>query len=485
MNQGFFFKLRSRVGRLTSASGKSSRLTSFVAFLSSSFAARAVTIGCQTLQVPLVIRGVGAEGFGYWMTLTSISYMMNFADLGMGMGLQNKLASAFALNEDAQARRLFASTFGALAGIGLALAAILCGIAAAVDFSAFFHLREAAVRTDAGHAAMLSITLLCVGLPLGLGQRLAYSLQLGWWHNTSQAVASVITLAAVAAVSGLHASFMAYFVAGLLPTALVSAGLIYKLCDRLGWRSWARSHFEFRAVRPVLSLGAHFSVQQLLNTVLYAAPPVLISAALGAAAVTPYNLVQRLFNVFGVAQNGLMNGLWPIYSEAHAREDYAWIQRTLWRSCLGTLAISITPLAVGAMFARPIIRLWVGHGAPLPEHPLIWLLFAWNACQFLQQPFWFLLAGVSQIHRLTFLSIAASTVCAGAMLLMVRPFGANGVVAGLLIGYAPFLLCGTVLHVLAYFRTMRSPASQPEAPDGAGIASPVESSLQPTRTPLP
>lgn len=462
MNEFLASKRRALSGIIQRLSGSSSRFKSFAAFISSSFAARAVTIGCQTLQVPLVIRGVGAEGFGYWMTLTSISYMMNFADLGMGMGLQNKLASAFALEDREGARRLFGSTLAALAGIGLVLAVILCGSAALLDFSHLFHLKESLVQADAGPAAMMSIALLCVGLPLGLGQRLAYSMQLGWWHNTAQAIASVITLVAVGAVAFLHTGFLAYFIAGLLPTALVNAALIVRLCLRLAWTSWSRADLDLAAVRPVLSLGAHFSVQQILNTVLYAAPPILISGVLGASAVTPYNLVQRLFNLFGVAQTGFMNGLWPIYSEAHARGDHAWIQRTLWRSCVATLGIAILPLALGAAFARPIIGLWVGHGTPLPGYLLIWLVFAWNACQFMQQPFWFFLAGVSQVHRLTSLSIVAAIVCSIGMGALVHNLGAEGVVIGLLLGYVPLLLAGAAVQAVLYLRSLQGAEVAPE-----------------------
>ncbi len=453
-------RLRAKFG------GSSSRTKSLVAFVSSSFASRAVTIGCQLLQVPLVLHGVGTEGFGYWMTLTSISYMMNFADLGMGMGMQNKLAEAFARDEQANARRLFASTLAALGVIGLLLGVILCGAASFVDFSALFHLEMPTVQADARLAAIISLSLLCVGLPLGLAQRLAYSMQLGWWHNTAQAVAALLALAAIGAANFSGAGFLAYFLAGLLPTALVNGLLIYRLCARLNWRSWSRADLSIATVRPVLSLGAHFSVQQILNTVLYAAPPIIISTTLGAAAVTPYNLVQRLFNLFGVAQSGLMNGLWPIYSEAHARGDIAWIRKTLRRSFLATLAISVVPLAGGALFAVPIITLWVGSGSPMPAQSLIWFLFGWNASQFLQQPFWFLLAALSQIHRLTVLSLLAAVACAAGMLLLVHPFGAEGVVAGLLIGYVPLLLGGAIFTTFAYFRTTRHAPPLP----GAGVA---------------
>jgi O-antigen/teichoic acid export membrane protein len=353
----------------------------------------------------------------------------------------------------AEAKALFGNTFCALCGIGLCLAFVGGGAMTFINFPAVFHLHDPRVIKDAAAAALISWFSVCVGMPLGLDLRIAYSRQLGWWHNTAQASSAAVTLACVAIAARLHVGFLAFIIVTLAPFLLINCILTHLLCRNLGWTNWRGFKIERRVVTNVLSLGAHFSVQQVLSTVLYASPPIIISAALGAAAVTPYNLLQRLFNLFSVPQNAFMLGLWPIYSEAQAKGEMVWIRRTLWRSFFAALAISVIPLAGGAFFAKPIIHLWVGRDAPFPSLAFVWLLFAWNACQFIQQPFWYMLAGVSQINRLTTLSFLAAVVCFVSMTVLVHPMGTEGVIIGLLSGYVPFLLIGSVCHAIAYFRT--------------------------------
>ena len=61
-------------------------------------------------------------------------------------------------------------------------------------------------------------------------------------------------------------------------------------------------------------------------------------------------------------------------------------------------------MLLGAVFFKTIINLWVGHQTEqpiLPSTALIYLLFAWNAIVLIQQPFGYLLAGVSHVKRLT------------------------------------------------------------------------------------
>ena len=169
------------LGAITSKfRNRSRRWKGFTAFFSTSFAARGVSITCQTLQIPIALHALGVEGFGYWMTLTSINYMMNFADLGLGMGLQNKLADAFARDKMAEAKALFGNTFCALCGIGLCLALLGGGVIWLIDFPSAFHLHDPYVIKDAGAAAFISLIAVCVGMPLGLDLRIAYSRQLGW-----------------------------------------------------------------------------------------------------------------------------------------------------------------------------------------------------------------------------------------------------------------------------------------------------------------
>ncbi|HZP60251.1 MAG TPA: hypothetical protein VFB27_07985, partial [Opitutaceae bacterium] len=192
---------------------------------------------------------------------------------------------------------------------------------------------------------------------------------------------------------------------------------------------------------------------------------------LGAAAVTPYNLGQRLFNLFAIIQNAFMLPLWPAYSDAKARGDMGWIRRALYFSLGATLLCTITPMAIGTFFAKPILTLWVGRHTPLPSTSLVWLLFAWNAVVFLEQPFGYLLAGMSEVRRLTFYAVVSAVASVGLMFVLVQQYGQQGVVFGMVIGYLPYLWLGNIAETMRLFRRIyRQPKPDFELVDSSSAA---------------
>lgn len=448
--------------------GASDRARAIGLFAATSLAARAAGIGCQLLQVPIALHALGAEAFGLWMTLMSVTYMITFADLGVGIGMQNKLVEAFAAGDRAEARRLFATAFLFLTGVAVLLAALLLPAAALLDASDLFGLREPQTRAASNGAMIAFLGAFCLGFPFGLAQRLAYAGQRGWIHNVSQALGNALALVAVwLTAAKLALPLWAVIVAATVPMALSNAVLMLLMLKQLGPFSLADFRFEFAKLRHILSLGALFSIQQISNLILFGAPAIILSATLGAAAVAPFNVAQRFFNLFAVIQNAFMIPLWPAYSDAKARGEWGWMRRTLQRSIFATLGLSIAPMALGAVLAPWIIWHWVRDAAAVPAPGLIWLLFAWNAIVFLQQPFGYLLAGVSEVRRPTAYAVATAAAALAAMILLAPHFQANGVVFGLLLGFVPFNLAGNMFEAFRFLRTAADHPVSAAAPQPA------------------
>lgn len=436
-------------GLLTSARGKA-----FGLFFMTSLASRAVGIACQLLQVPIALSVLGAEAFGLWMTLYSFTYLMNFADCGVGIGVQNKIAEAFSIDDRDTARLLFNSAFVFLLAVSSVLALILIPATFALNATSMFGLTEASVIAQAPLAMAIMAGSFAFNLPLGLAQRLAYGQQKGWMHNASQALGNLVGLGALYVAARMHAPLGLIILTTTLPNLLANGVLLVALMKPLRWLSARGFSFRLDVLKGLLGLGALFSIQQILGTVVFALPAIVISGSLGAAAVTPYNLCQRLFNLFAVIQNAFMLPLWPAYSEAKVRGEFGWIRKTLQRSVAATLGLSIFPMALGALFAPWILHLWVGGASPdtLPSLSLVWLLFAWNALIFLQQPFGYLLAGVSEVRRLTVYSIVNAAVAIPLMYWLVGSMRAHGVVLALLLAYLPFNMLGSVLETFRFLR---------------------------------
>src|SRR5512144_3326213 len=55
------------------------------------------------VAVPMALGYLGSERYGLWMTVTSLTAMLAFADFGMGNGLLNAIASADGHDDEAAA----------------------------------------------------------------------------------------------------------------------------------------------------------------------------------------------------------------------------------------------------------------------------------------------------------------------------------------------------------------------------------------------
>lgn len=431
-------------------------------FFVTSIAARVIGVACQLLQVPIVVKNLGAEAFGLWMTFVTLAGLVVFADFGLGIGVQNRLAEFFAHDtrrDRAQARAFFGSAFLFLCAIAAILALACYFINARIDHARLFDLKDPAVVAAAPAAALITALSFCAGFPLGLAQRVAYARQRGWACNLAQAGGSLVSLGAVALASFKGWGLLAIVIAGQGALFLAQLALLVGQLYRLRWLAVWRYRLRPALLRQLVGIGACFGAQQVLNTVLFTLPQIFISTQLGASAVTPFNLLQRLYNLFSVVQNAFMLPLWPAYSKAKARREFAWMRATLRRSFFATVGFSVLPLLVGAAFAPWIIRVWVGHEVEGLTWSLILLLGIWNALVLLQQPFSFLLAGVSEIRRTTIYSVISALLGVALMYALVRPLGAAGVALGLILGCLPFTFLGTVLEARRYLR-----AAEPDLP---------------------
>src|SRR5262249_5896009 len=155
------------------------------------------------------------------------------------------------------------------------------------------------------------------------------SRQQGWRHNLVLAGAAIGGLGGTILAIAMKATLSTVIVAAQLPLVVGNAVLLIAQLRSLGWLDLRLVHGRWATMRELAALGASFGVQQLQLTLFVSLPQIIISTHLGASAVTPYNLAQRLFNLFSVIQNAFMLPLWPAYSDAKAKGDFAWIRRTL------------------------------------------------------------------------------------------------------------------------------------------------------------
>lgn len=361
--------------------------------------AKGFSILCTLAQVPIALHYLGGEAYGLWIALMSLHALLNFLDFGVGVGMQQKMAQAFGRDDWTALRRINASGVASLGVLGLASLAIGLPIALLGDWGRWFEIADPVLRAQTPAALALIVAGFVVGLPGNAIVRLAAAVQLGWLQAIWNAVGNGITLVAVWWAARAGWSYLPFIAVSALLPAVQNAGLWLQLRRRFHWHGRGPGFLTRAEWRGMLHASFLFALPQLGLAALNWLPPFAISLGAGAAAVTAFNLVQRLLSPLNQGQIILLTPLWPAYSEALVRGDHAWLHAARRKALLATLALA-AGMAVLCAEAVPLIRWWVGSGTPPPAPELTWMTGLWFALLMFGRHYLYYLVGIDRMRPL-------------------------------------------------------------------------------------
>ncbi len=345
---------------LKSAALRTARERSLLSAAVSGIGLRVVSGVCGLVQIPVVLRYLGTEGFGYWTTLTYLAALVQVADLGLGNGLHAGTAEAFGR----ECARDMVHLFKTCTMVAVLLASTLSAVAVGglgFDWGHVFGLKESSLLRDADGAAVAVLIGSAWLIPFSLVGRFATAVQAAWINNLWQAAGSVVGLlvALFSYWNRLPFVIFAVLMQGAAAVTAIATLLVlrrrFPCWDSVPW--WP----DWRQVGPLLRRGTVFFIPQVSAAVVSALPGLWVSAALGAKEVATFQLAQKLLSLPQQVLMAVIAPYWPAYAEAFAREDMCWVEcayrRTLWTA----LVVGILPSALFALFGSHIISLWTAR----------------------------------------------------------------------------------------------------------------------------
>lgn len=348
-----------------------------------------VQLATGLISVPLALSYVGPERFGIWMTLSTALAFITFSDLGVGIGVQDRMSKCISANDYASARRSFFSAFVFVAFLFVVLMLLGEMLVPRTDLATFFSLKSREAIDEIVPTTMMVVFCLALGLLSGIVQRAFNALQEGFWVAVIQALARVCSLGLLFVVVHLKMGLPAlvFVVGGLSSTALLLLGLPV-LFKRHGWMSpLGRPLADFLNV-PVLreilkvgslGLGAAVAIYFVNNST-----PVVMARKYGAAGVADFAVLLKLISIPGLLLTYLMLPLWPAITEAKVRQDNGWIKQTYRKCTFLTLGLAFISFVTLLLFGQDIIRVWTNDPAVVPDFGLVlasaafMLLGYWN-----------------------------------------------------------------------------------------------------------
>lgn len=421
---------------------------------------RFVQMGTLLITIPIVIRYLGNERFGLWMTMSSVLAMASFADFGIGNGVLNSVAKAFGRDDIDGIRRAVSSGFAILGAISLLLLGIVHTSFRFIPWADVFRVTSVQARAEAGPALVVFATCFALNIPLDIVQRVQLGLQQGFRYGLWQLCGSVLALVGVVGGVWLHVGLPG------LVVALAGAPLLATALNAVHFFGFARPDLRpgiglvtREMIAEIAKLGGLFFLLQLAVAVAYSSDNLVLARVLGPLAVAQYAVPCKLFGLAATATSFFTAPLWPAYTEALERRDHEWIRQTLSRSMMLAAGVSFTLSGFLVVFGNSFIHLWVGNH--IQVSPLLMVgLGIWGVLMAVSSAIAMFLNGLAMMRFQLTIALVAAPANLAISIYLTRRIGIPGVVYGSILSQLVFILVPCCWYLARYFKT-RSPETFP------------------------
>jgi O-antigen/teichoic acid export membrane protein len=415
-------------------------------------ASKSAAMAVMLLSVSLTIPYLGAQRFGIWMTIASFAGMLTFLGLGVGNALTNHVASRSARSDAVLLRRAISGGLGLLLMIGLVVGAGLWLLAAWLPWAKLIKVDDALLLLEAQSAAKLFALLFGLNLFTTGIQSVFAGLQRSFEVYLVSALGSLASLGALWWAAQAQAGLSALLAATLGIQSLAILLLLGLLVRRKLFALSEISSAVRQETSGLIRIGGLFFVLQVGTMIGWGADTLIISSALGPAAVAVYSIAQRLFQLVTQPLAMMNSPLWGAYADAHAKGDVAFIRRTFKTSMLLTLGVALSGATILFFSSEWLLHYWTG-GRVLVPTLLLGLMALWTVLECCGVAFAMFLNGVQVVRPQV---IVVSVFCIFVLPLKIWGIGLLGLVAIPLAAIGVYALTHIYFYGFVFYPKIKS-----------------------------
>jgi O-antigen/teichoic acid export membrane protein len=403
--------------------------------------AKALTLFIAVAAQPLIVRHLGIERYGAYVTVTALASFMTFADLGIGNGLISELTRHRARKDLAAMQSLVSSAQLFLTAIGV--------VVATLGALSYFAPWELLLHSDipANELRLAGATFLVVfglGVPLSLSQKLLLTELRGDLAATWAAAQGILSAVAavLAALAGANLPVMVAVTVGSF-TLVGGIQTVWLLRTRAEYVP-SISRVESQVVRRLLRKGAVFLILGIGGALAYQLDLAIVSSQIDTASAGRLAVAIRVLTVVQQLTNTSLTQLWSAFSHAIEHGDHAWVRQVLWRSTAVIAVITGAVLVPLVLIAPWGIKLLFGQDA-VADNLTIALVGLWVWYQCVNTPIAYLLNGAEAFKFLATVVPFMAVSDLVASLYLVHPLGTAGPVAANLITHTALNLIPSLI----------------------------------------
>jgi O-antigen/teichoic acid export membrane protein len=305
------------------------------------------------VTIPLFLKYLGTSRYGLYESVGALAAWLGITQVGLGMGLMNRLIEC-SVSDDRETARRFTSTFTlAITGIVAALSLLFSVLVWFVPWHQVLGAEDPAARSEATVSVwiaglMTMFTMFC-GLPGYIYSGYQEIHRFNVWDGAAK-VGTLVACVLVVQWPGLGVPGV--LLASLaVPNVIRAVNFADLLLREKPWLRPSLKLFDWQALKWMINQGVLMFVLQMSTILLFQTDKLIIAVGRSAEEVTGYAILGRVFLIgYGVFML-FLTPIWPAMGEAVRRNDLGWVSTTIRRmSIFGVGAMLLGGAAL--LFAR-------------------------------------------------------------------------------------------------------------------------------------
>ena len=425
---------------------------------------KALALAVMVLSVSLTAPYLGPERLGAWMLISSLSFVLAFLGLGVGNALTNKVALAHAQECDALLANLVSGGLGFMACIALGVGALLQLVFHYLPWDQVLRSANGVLVDETKQAAAVFGLFFATGIFNSALNGIFAGLQKSYLAHASAALGSVLALIGLWFAAHAQSDIATLVLVSFGVQTLASLGLLLVLHRGGLLRLRGLVTHTKHAIPGLWRDGGLFFLLQVGGMIATGADALIVSSLLGAAQVAVLGVAQRLLLLVSQPLSIFNTPFWGAYADALAREDYAFVRKTLRWSLLLTLGAALLGAVVVSAVSAPVIALWTGAKVAVPM-ALFVACALWTVLECLGGALAMFLNGAGIVREQT---VVVAVFCTVLLPLKIWAVGQWGLLAVPLSAALVYLLTHLLAYGYVYLPTIQSIATgqQPATPHG-------------------
>ncbi len=308
---------------------------------------------------PIMVRGLGPEGYGVWGLATSAIQYFGLLQLGFGGAVVRYVAAEHERRDTRRLRSVVATAAFSLMVPAAFLLLISPGLA--FLFPRIFDIPDSLVVPAMVVVVLMTIDLAC-SLPSDTFGTTLIGLQRYDLLNLTVAGTSLAQAVAWIVVIALGGGLIPLGVC-LLGFSLIGQFSRYLLARRiLGANVLKRRYFDRKLVWPLLSMSGWLAVHEVAATVIGQIDGSVVGIIAGVPQAAVYIVGLKLANLTSSLTSAVQAIFYPEASRLAAAGDHEGLRRTVFTGTRMSMAVAVPISVMLAVLAKPALDAWVGPG---------------------------------------------------------------------------------------------------------------------------